>query len=180
MHLRRHSPFKYRYEGNRLSFYACLFDVETVINELDEQGRAVTYTEVIRPGAFTDSLADPSVEVVFDIEHDTEHPYAKRSDGSLLLQEDPRGLFVSTWLTDATVSARVESGELDGCSFLFVPRVNRTANGVVERVAVSLHDVCLTATPAYPQTHGTVHLRAKSNDTHVRYLLARYRLAKMK
>jgi HK97 family phage prohead protease len=175
---------QFRFEDSRrLSFYAAVFDAPAQIQERTESGDVVTYTEVIKPTAFTDTLAEGG-EVVCNLDHDDSQAFARRSDGSLLLQADPKGLFASCWIPDGSfgdgIISRIQAGELDGCSFRFVPVTDRTEGSTVERVKVQLYDVCLTSNPAYPQTKGTVHLRTRANDTYVKYLLAKYKLAKLK
>lgn len=147
--------------GRRLCFYPATFGVETVINE---NGRR--FREVIRPGAFTDSLSSDS-DVIATIEHDKQRVFAKRSTG-LILQEDERGLFASVYLGNSPIETEalegVHSGRYRGCSFAFrVPEGgDRETPGsplpLVELLSVLLLDVCLTATPAYP--HTVVSVRA--------------------
>lgn len=165
-------------DRRRLTFYASVFNVPTLITEKDETGKLVRYREVITPGAFDRALESKS-EVIANIDHDEVQTFATRSSGKLLLQSDPHGLFASCWLPDTpegdSILQRVKSGELDGCSFRFVPVVNRMNEDVVERMEVKLYDVCLTANPAYPGTE--VHVR---NNNRMAYLLARYKYTKIK
>lgn len=149
-------------DNRRLCWYACLFNEKATITERTASGEVVTYDEVIAPGAFTEALRGTE-EVVANIDHDNQQTFAKRSDGTLLLQQDPKGLFCSCYIPDNEhgdrIIKRVEAGELDGSSFWFVPDTSRIINGVTERQSVKLIDVCLTNRPAYPQTIGEVHLR---------------------
>lgn len=167
-------------ERRRLTFYAAVFDEETTIHERDQGGQLVTYTEVIRPGAFSAALATDD-EVIANLDHDPARTFARRSDGSLLLQEDPHGLFASAWVPEGefgdSILADVLSGKLDGCSFRFGPVKSRTTNGVVERLQVTLADVCLTAFPAYDGTE--VHVRNKALQR-VNFLFTKLRLLKIK
>jgi HK97 family phage prohead protease len=167
-------------DSRRLCWYACLFDQPAEITERDKNGQLVTYTEIIRPGAFTRTLSEDHA-VVGNIDHDNGSSFATTTDGTLLLQEDPKGLFASCWIPEGeagdAVIQRVLSGELDGSSFRFGSVKSRSNGGTVERLEVTLADVCLTANPAYPQTHGEVHLRSKDRTA---ALLSRYRLMKIK
>jgi HK97 family phage prohead protease len=167
-------------EERRLGFYAALFDAPAVVYDFrpGEKQRS-DYTEVIRPGAFTDALSGAG-EVIANVNHDPGRTFAKRSDGSLLLQEDPVGLYVSCWLPDDplgnSVLEDVKAGKLDAASFQFTPKNNRWTGDECELLAVNLFDVCLTARPAYPQTKGEVHLRTADR---LRELFARLMLVKL-
>lgn len=166
-------------DRRRLTFYAAVFDEPTTIHERDQAGEIVSYQEVIRPGAFLDTLKDWH-EVIANIDHDPSRTFAKRSDGSLLLQEDPHGLWASCWVPEGdfgdTILKDVEAGVLDGCSFKFGPVKDRTDNGLVERMAVKLYDVCLTASPAYNGTE--VHLRTQAL-ARTKFLFTKLRLQKL-
>lgn len=165
-------------DKRRLSFYAAVFNMPTMIVEPGDNGDMVRYQEVIKPGAF-DSALSSDAEVIANIDHDEVQTFATRSSGKLLLQSDPYGLFASCWIPATPegdrIIERIKSGELDGCSFRFVPIENGNTDGVVERVKVKLYDVCLTANPAYPGTE--VHLR---NRNKLSYLRARYKYARIK
>lgn len=165
-------------DKRRLTFYAAVFNQTTDITEM-ENGILVRYRESIHPKAFDRALASDA-EVIANIDHDEVQTFAKRSSGQLLLQSDPHGLFASTWVQETpegdSILERVKSGELDGCSFRFVPVLNRVGEDIVERMEVKLYDVCLTATPAYSGTE--VHVRTLHNK--MPYLLARYKYAKIK
>lgn len=166
-------------DGRRLTWYACLFDSPTVIHEGGE-----TYTEVVRPGAFDRTLA-ARTSVIANVDHDPARTFAATADGTLLLQTDPKGLFCSCWLPETAlgdvVLDDVQSGRLAGASFRFVPTETREAGGVVERVGVTLADVCVTATPAYPDTLGEVHVRTVDrNRLRAAYLLLQARFVRAK
>lgn len=170
---RRATPtFRLEPDGKRLSWYACLFDTPTLI---DFEG--VPYTEVIRAGAFDTSLA-ADTEVVANLNHDDKYIFARRSDGSLLLQADPKGLFSSCWVEGEIAQRVLANPEEWGASFRFLPVESRSEGGTVERLQVQLADVCLTRTPAYPDTIGEVHVRGKDNKERVSYLLSLYQYTK--
>lgn len=156
-------------DNRRLTFYAAVFDQPATVSDPDGKGGVTTYREVIRPGAFAEALAS-NAEVIANIDHDPAQTFATRSTGELLLQEDPHGLFASCYLPAGefgdSILSRVQGGELDGCSFRFTAVESRTEGDVVERLRVTLADVCLTASPAYPGTE--VHLRNKNRATATR------------
>lgn len=168
-------------DKRRICFYACVFNAEASISERNERGEVVTYREVIRPGAFHMALASDA-EVYANIDHDNGQAFALRSTGDLLLQEDPYGLFCSCWIPETelgdSIIKDVDRGNLNATSFRFGDLNSRTTDGVVERLQLSLFDVCLTNHPAYKQTQGEVHLR--SDDSKQRIAVAKYRLLKLK
>lgn len=169
-------------DNRRVSFYAAIFDEEAVITERDQGGKLVTFRERIAPGAFAASLASGH-EVIANIDHDEGRTFARTSDGTLLVQEDPRGLFCSCWIPEGAfgdeIIADVKAGKLTATSFRFETVKDRTVNGVVEVQAVRLADVCLTSLPAYSVTKGEVHLRHHQGDK-TKMLLTRLRLTKIK
>jgi uncharacterized protein len=164
-------------DGRRLSFYAAIFDAPARVEDWSGM-----YTEVIKPGAFASALADTSTEVIATVSHDEKRTFAKRSDGSLLIQEDPKGLYASCWLPETELGdqilRRVKAGELNGCSFQFRPIESKYHNGMIERRRVELADVCLTGNPLYPQTKGEVLLRSEptADPDKVRYLIVKAKL----
>jgi HK97 family phage prohead protease len=181
MHERTRSIAPTIREGRRLGFYAALFDSPATLNDFRPgYSQRTWFTEIIRPGAFTDSLRT-NTEVLANVNHDPGRTYAKRSDGSLLLQQDPVGLYASCWLPEDdlgdAVLADVKAGRLDSTSFRFNREVDNWQGDTREIVSLALHDVTLTARPAYPQTRGEVHLRSSNS---MAALLARYNFAKIK
>ena len=121
------------------------------------------------------------LEVTANIDHNDEYKFAQRSDGSLILQADPHGLWASCWIPEGdfgdSILNDIKSGKLDGCSFKFGPTETKRNNDITERISVSLHDVCLTANPCYAGTEVTHH-RSKTLQR-CNYLFARLRLAKL-
>lgn len=177
----RRQPYQFKItDRRRVTFYAAVFGEPTTIHERNDAGEIVTYSEVIMPGAFTVALASDT-EVIANLEHDPARTFARRSDGSLLLQEDPHGLWCSCWVPEGEFGDRIlsdiEAGILDGCSFKFGPVQTRTVDGVVQRHVVSLHDVCLTTSPAYDGTE--VHLRNRALER-TKYLFTKLKLLKLK
>lgn len=152
----------------RLVFYAAVFDQEAVITE-----DGTRYREVIRRGAFAETLTAGVIDVYACIEHNRggDRTFARQSSG-LIVQEDPRGLFCSAYLPDDPagnqVLADVRAGRYRGCSFGFKEVRQHTHPApfdglpLVERTAVELHEVTLTRTPFYPGT--VLSVRAAAAD----------------
>lgn len=120
------------------------------------------FTEVIRRGAFTRSLASNALDPLALVHHLPHLVLGRRSAGTLMLSEDDRGLAFDVELPD-TQTARelavsVERGDIRGASFAFtVPkggdRWTPTESGALrELLDVDLHEISITATPAYPDT----------------------------
>jgi HK97 family phage prohead protease len=149
----------------RLVWYPAVFDRPSL--PINEDGK--TFVEVIRPGAFTRTLAE-GLDVHARVEHDAGRTIATRSNG-LLLQEDARGLFASVYLPQTpeadALLADVRAGKFRGGSFGFRTRRDRwnsPAAGdkfpLVEQLEVDLVEVTITGTPAYPDT--VLSLRAEA------------------
>lgn len=169
-------------DDRRLGFYAALWDEPTVVYDYRPGAKERSnYTEVVRAGAFLDSLKGET-EVLATVDHDPGRTFARRSTGELILQEDPKGLFVSCWLPDNDLGNRVladvKNGTLNGASFRFVPMRERWEGDTCELLAVSLADVCLTDKPAYKATQGEVHVRTSS--VKINELFTRLRFVKLK
>lgn len=169
-------------DRRRLEFYAAVFDVPAVVTDTmpGVEGKA-RYTEVVLAGAFSESLAG-NREVLANVDHDASRTFARRSDGSLLLQEDPHGLYCSCWLPEDElgdyVLRSVKEGRMTGCSFRFTPVRERWLDGPrCELQAVDLADVCVTAMPAYPDTE--VHVRHDTRK-HTDLAVSLFRLAKIR
>lgn len=128
------------------------------------------FTETIRPGAFSRSLAN-GADVKLTHEHDPRQGLLGRTkSGTLDLKEDSVGLRFSAELPNTTlandVAESVSRGDIDGCSFGFrCPSGGddwaKDSNGNVMRTLkdVDLFDVCVTSDPAYTSTG--VQLRSR-------------------
>lgn len=142
------------------------------------------YIEVIRSGAFVDSL-NANDEVVANIDHNNELAFALRSKGELVLQEDPKGLFASVWLPETDIGERVlreyHAGNITGASFRAIPKdgIWASDNSSVERTKLKLEDVCVCigGDPAYAETADEVIVRSKKNND-VLFLRLRYQKLK--
>ena len=139
-------------QGKTLSGYAAVFNSEANLG---------TFSEVIRPGAFAKSLATgSSIRALYH--HDSNALLGTTRGGTLQLREDSHGLAFTLALPDTShgrdLAILVDRGDVSGCSFGF-----RVADGgdrweqrgstlVRELLNVDLHEITLTADPAYADT----------------------------
>lgn len=132
-------------KGRKLYGYAARFNHETDLGE---------FREVIEPGAFTRSLSGRDVRAIY--EHDGKALLGRSGAGTLRLQEDEQGLAFELDLPDTTLgrdlAVLVERGDLCGCSFGFQVRTDDWRGGVRHLQDVDLHEITITATPAYDAT----------------------------
>jgi len=141
-------------DQKRLIGYAAIFDSVS-----DDLGG---FYEVISPGAFAESLADRSQDIVLAWAHDLSRPLASRNAGTLDLREDGKGLAIeaalngTTWAADAL--AAIESGTVTKMSFMFRTRPGgdkwRREGGRDIRTVTSaqLFEVSPVVFPAYSAT----------------------------
>lgn len=145
-------------EGKKLTGYAARFNVETDLGE---------FIEVIRPGAFTRTLAAATAANVRAIyEHDGKALLGRLGAGTLRLEEDADGLKFELDLPETTLgrdlAELVKRGDVAGCSFGFLPVADAWTDGVKpvrELRDVDLFEITITASPAYDAT--TVQVRGK-------------------
>jgi len=135
-------------EPRRIVGYAAVFD-------------QVAYGEVIRKGAFQDSLAS-NRDIKAYWSHASDQVLGRRANGTLILREDDHGLYVeiipnhnTTW--GANALAAVKRGDVTQFSFAFVPieeRIILGADGepIRELVSVELYEVSPVAEPWYEGT----------------------------
>lgn len=145
-------PAEIRSDENGISVvgYAAVFNQETVIGGM--------FREVIRPGAFRDAIGRD--DVVFLINHNG-LPLARTRSGTLTLEEDDKGLRVSSVLDPndpdvASIAGKMRRGDLDKMSFAFFPEVqtwDETGDIPLRSIeSVRLFDVSVVTTPAYEGT----------------------------
>jgi hypothetical protein len=137
----------------RLVGYAAVFDAPSQ----DLGG----FVEIVRPGAFKRTLAGERDPLAL-VQHMPHLVLGRRSAGTLRLAEDSRGLAFEIDVPDTTAArdlmVSVERGDVTGASFAFrVPdggdRWNFKAKPVLrELLDVDLHEVTITAAPAYLDT----------------------------
>jgi len=133
----------------RLSGYAAVFNDNSV---------PLPFIERIAPGAFRKTLTEtPDVRLLINHEG---LPLARTKNGTLQLQEDATGLYMSADLPD-TQAARdlytlVARGDVDQMSFAFRVIRQRWNEGRTERtlteVSLADGDVSVVTYPAYPTT----------------------------
>ncbi|WP_019342827.1 HK97 family phage prohead protease [Stutzerimonas stutzeri] len=145
-------------DGRKLTGYAARFNVETDLGE---------FVEVIRPGAFTRTLAAASAGNIRAVyEHDGKSLLGRLGSGTLRLTQDSEGLAFELDLPDTTLgrdlAELVKRGDVAGCSFGFLPVQDAWSEGakpVRELRDVDLFEVTITANPAYDAT--SVQVRSK-------------------
>ncbi len=156
------SGVEVRAEGDsqpKLVGYAAVYDKPSVM--MRAGGR--DFREVIKPGAFAKTLADTAAEVKADIGHDRERVFARRSKGTLILEDDATGLIASIVPGDDSdgrdALVKVKRGDVDQMSFEFRVRPGGESWQLQEDKTwlrfltdVELYRVTLTAEPAYPDT----------------------------
>lgn len=143
--------------GRTLSGYAAIFDSETRIG---------TFSERIKPGAFSASLASGR-DVLALLDHKADALLGRTKSGTLTLREDAKGLRFELALPDTSAGrdlvALAERGDLGGMSFGFVATDEAWTGDTRELRAVELHEVSVVQSwPAYQQT--TISLRNKPAD----------------
>lgn len=147
--------FTIQQKGRTLHGYAARFGEPATIGG---------FTEIIQPGAFKRTLAAPaaaSIRAVY--EHDDAALLGRVGAGTLRLSEDDVGLAFELDLPDTSLgrdlSELVKRGDVAGCSFGFVP-VKEDWQGELRSLQdVDLHEITITANPAYPTT--TVSVRSR-------------------
>lgn len=148
-------------EGKHLEGYAAVFDKPTEI---------MGFREVVKPGAFTNTLKDADVRAL--VNHDGNMILGRSKAGTLRMTEDASGLKVSIDLPDTTtgrdIAESVKRGDIDGMSFAFrtIKDSWRKEDGhdLRELEQVELHDVSVVTYPAYADT--SVAVRSRDNWQH--------------
>jgi len=120
------------------------------------------FTEEIRAGAFARSLKSPD-GIMALLEHDRQKVLGRVGAGTVRLAEDDRGLSFEIDLPDTSygrdLETLVQRRDIAGASFAFNTPAGGDAwserNGKPHRelLDVDLHEITITATPAYPDTH---------------------------
>jgi HK97 family phage prohead protease len=144
-------------KGSRIAGYAARWDVES-------QGLRFG-REIIRPGAFTKTLQESDVVSYWN--HNTDLPFGRLSERTLMLREDDRGLWFDTIVPESDPGPfaleAVRNRTVKGASFGFLPvsgkeKWSQNDGGVPlrELLEVELFDVSPTANPAYADTEAYV------------------------
>lgn len=147
---------EWRASGRKLEGLAAIFDEETTIGD---------FTEVVRPGAFTRSLAAGG-DILALVDHDPARLLARTRTGSLMLSETKRGLAFSLQVPNTQdgndALALAERGDLGGMSFGFrIPAGGEVWEGRSRQlVDVDLMEISVvSAWPAYAGTTVTARSR---------------------
>lgn len=122
------------------------------------------FREIIRPGAFKRSIEEnDDVFALADHDFSARSTLARRSAGTLRIEEDDTGLKVNMDLPDTSVArdlyANIEAGNINGMSFGFEVREDswkwaEEQGQLDERELkdIKLYEVSVVAQPAYPAT----------------------------
>jgi HK97 family phage prohead protease len=156
MLIERRAALEVRAAGRRLTGVAAPFDQEVYIGG---------FTEVVRRGAFTATLADGH-DILGLVDHDHTKLLGRTRNSTLRLQETDRGLEFEVDVPDTTlgrdVLAQAERGDLGGASFAFTVRKagESWAGTTRELRSLELYEVSVvSAWPAYSATE--VHARSR-------------------
>jgi len=157
--------FQVSSNGRTLTGYAATFNTPTRIADFDE---------VIRPGAFADSLnSDASGAITALYEHNPQNLLGRVGSGSLRLSEDATGLAFELDLPETQlgddVLTLVKRGDLAGMSFGFLPTAEEWQGTTRFLNGVQLAEITLTANPAYASTSVGVRSRKPRLAVRSRY-----------
>jgi HK97 family phage prohead protease len=146
--------------GGRLTGYAARYNSPTVI--------ASEFTEIIAPGAFTNSLRTNDILALLD--HDGGRLLGRTSSGTLRLREDKHGLVFDLDVAGETADGRaalslVARKDLFGMSFGFFvldEDWDYDGNGLPTRTIRDLYldEISVVSRPAYPSTFVSVASRS--------------------
>jgi len=148
----RQATEQFKTEGNTLSGYAIVYDVNSV--RLTERGR--TFTEQIARGAFDESITKDDIKLYYN--HDASMPLARTDNGSLRLKSDQKGVYFEADLPNTTLGNDVKEllnrGTLTGeMSFGFVAtEENWTSRDTKTVEKGKLYEVSIVVDAAYEQT----------------------------
>lgn len=163
--IERRAISELRAAGRRLTGYAARFHSEA---------RIADFVEVIRPGAFTQTLKD-NADILALVDHDTTRVLGRTKSGTLRLTEDARGLEFEINMPDTQIGrdvlALAERGDLGGMSFGFrVPKGGEAWEGRKRTLTrVDLAEISVVqAWPAYDAT--TVQARTKSRISRLEWM----------
>jgi HK97 family phage prohead protease len=129
------------------------------------------FREIVRPGFFTPVLGN---DVRATINHSPQHVLGRSSAGTLILEDDEKGLLTrirtpdTSYARDLLVS--MDRGDIDQMSFIFRvaaggEKWGRVQEGWVVRELIEakeLRDVAVVTYPAYPQT--SAEARSKASE----------------
>ena len=163
---------EYRKDGDgpaEIMGMGALYNVETVI--------AGRFREVILPGAFTRTVADDDIVVLYN--HDADHLLGRKSAGTAEFRDEPGGMAYRAILnprdSDAmNVGAKVERGDLKGSSFSFTvdheddeewtPRSKDNPMPLRKIKRATVYDVGPVTFPAYVETSVSARSLARADE----------------
>ena len=148
-------------EGNKLIGYASVFD---------SPSEPMPFVEYVRKGAFAKTLND-GADVRLLIDHEGV-PLARTKSGTLMLEEDDRGLRVEASLDPmnpdaARVISAMKRGDISQMSFAFrtIKDNWNTDRSVRELKEVQLYDVSVVTFPAYEETVAEIRSGQAAQET---------------
>jgi len=147
----------------------------------NSESEDIGYTEVLKPGVFTDSLRDGS-KIMALYSHDDSKPLGNTGARTLQLEDSEIGLNVTiypdleiSWAKDAYRA--VKRGDVSGISFGFKARKDEWNGDVREILDAELLEISPVIWPAYSKTQASArsqkNKRGKKMD-HLTYLRQRY------
>lgn len=158
------------------------YELRAAASELSTKGRtvqgyAVVYDALADLGEFFETVKQGALQHVAarDVRalyhHDDMQLLGTTRAGTLSLVADNKGLFFELELPNTSygndVLELIKRGDVSGCSFGFIAaRENWLEGGKPTRelLEVDLHEITLTATPAYPDTSLALRTMPKSNN----------------
>ena len=152
------SEFRAQNDGKTLVGYAAMWD---------SPSEPMPFTEYVKRGAFSKTLND-GADVRLLIDHEGV-PLARTKSGTLVLEEDDRGLRVKAELDPsnpdaARIISAMKRGDLSQMSFAFrtIKDSYNADRSVRELKEVQLFDVSVVTFPAYEETVAELRSRNKS------------------
>lgn len=128
--------------------------------------------EEIKPEAVVKSLQKNDIRCLFN--HDSAIVLGRTGNGTLELRSDEKGLWGRVKINENDkqandIYARIERGDINACSFGFMPideEIENRSDGSVKFVVkdIDLKEVSAVTFPAYPQT--TVQARKEDAEQH--------------
>ncbi len=181
------ADYEMRAAADRLTFegYAAVFNMPSLPLSFPNVNGGRQFREVIRPGAFTKTLAE-NPDVSLRYQHNmTTLPLGRTKSGTLSLAQDDRGLRVQATLPDnewgRPIRDAVARGDVSGMSFRFskvLDKFGAAPDGGSQRDLLEVKlgpEVSVTDYPAYPDTVAYVRHLADAVDADPDELAAAFR-----
>jgi len=153
-------------EPIRISGYAAVFNSRTSIGNF--------FDEVIKPGAFKNSINDDEADIRALFNHDWDKVLGRTKADTLSLSEDDKGLKFDLELPNTTyardLAESMERGDIDQCSFGFVvtgEEWDYNQEPALRTITdVELYEISVVSIPAYEDTEASL-VRSKDLDAKV-------------